>query len=167
MRLCFFHGLESSPQGTKSTLLKRRYPDCIIPELPPDIHLRVQIVEKEIKKPSLLVGSSLGGLTAIMFAMKHPDRVNAMVLLAPAVGCRDKTIFTDKEAAFLETLYIPENISTDIIAGLKDELIPISAIRALVQRSNKMDRHRLHEVDDDHSLHRSLDLMLDVIARRH
>jgi pimeloyl-ACP methyl ester carboxylesterase len=163
MRLCFLHGLDSSPQGTKARLLKQHYPDCLIPELPPDIYVRVALVEKKVAEPMVFTGSSLGGLTAVMYAMRHPAMVKGMILLAPAVGSRDKSILADSVDGLLESLYIPETIPTAVIAGIKDELIPISSIRTLVRRSPQPEQIRVHEVFDDHSLHKSLDLMLETI----
>ena len=164
MRLCFLHGLESSPQGTKARLLKRHDPECWIPSLPQDIYQRVEIVENEVREPMVFVGSSLGGLTAIMYAMRHPERVKALVLMAPAVGSRDKSILAEREEGLLESLYIPEGIPTVIIAGTRDELIPVSAIRAVIARSPQPVQIQLYEVDDDHNLHQHLDLMLESIA---
>lgn len=163
MKLCFFHGLDSSPQGTKSVLLKKRYPDCWIPALPPDVKERLEILRREMKEPMLVVGSSLGGLTAVLLAMERPDTAKGMVLLAPAVGVRDASLFTAEQVEKLSTLYIPEGIPTIIIAGIRDDVIPLSAIRALVKRSPSQMRIALREVDDDHNLHQSLDLMLDAI----
>ena len=166
MRLCFFHGLDSSPMGTKSRLFRKHYPRCWIPELPPDIYRRLDIVEADIEKPMVITGSSLGGLTAIMYAMKHPEMVRGLVLFAPAVGSKDGvSIMADKEKGLLDTLYIPEDIPTEIIAGIRDEVIPLSAIRNLVQRSPVPDKIVLHELDDDHNLHQSLDLIIEVISR--
>ncbi len=165
MRLCFFHGLESSPKGTKSRLLRQHYPDCWIPELFPDIYNRIEIVEAGMEEPMVIAGSSLGGLTAIMYAMKRPEMVKGLVLLAPAVGSRDGiSIMADVEEGLLDSLYIPGNIPTAIIAGIRDELIPVTAIRALVQRSPQPEKIKLYEVDDDHMLHQSLDLMLKTIS---
>ena len=113
----------------------------------------------------LVIGSSLGGLTALMVAIEHPELMNALLLLAPAVGCRDESIFSLDQKLMLESLYVPASIPTIIIAGIRDEVIPISSIRALVQRSPDPDRIQLHEVNDDHNLHQSLDLMLDSIAQ--
>ena len=165
MRLCFLHGLDSSPQGTKSRLLKTHYPDCLIPSLPTDIHERVRIVEQELHEPMLVIGSSLGGLTALMVAIEHPELMNALLLLAPAVGCRDESIFTASQKRILQSLCVPAAIPTVIIAGTKDDVIPLSSIRALVQRSPDPGRIQLHEVDDDHNLHQSLDLMLASIEQ--
>ena len=165
MRLCFFHGLESSPKGTKSRLLRQHYPGCWIPELSPDIYNRIDIVEAGMEEPMVVVGSSLGGLTAIMYAMKHPEMVKGLVLLAPAVGSRDGiNIMADMEEGLSDSLYIPGSIPTAIIAAIRDELIPVTAVRSLVQRSPQPEKIKLYEVDDDHMLHQSLDLMLITIS---
>jgi len=165
MRLCFLHGLESSPQGTKARLLKRYDPECWIPSLPPDIHKRVEIVENEVKESMVFVGSSLGGLTTVMYAMSRPEMVKGLVLMAPAVGSRDRSILAEREEGLLESLYIPEGIPTVVIAGSRDELIPVSAIRDVIERSPQPAQIQLYEVDDDHSLHQHLDLMLESIDR--
>ena len=165
MRICFLHGLDSSPQGTKARLLKTQYPDCLIPSLPPDIQERGRIVERALREPTLVIGSSLGGLTALMLAIAHPERIAALLLLAPAVGSRNESIFTAEQKLMLESLYVPELIPTVIIAGIRDDVIPLASVRALVQRSPDPDRIKLHEVDDDHNLHQSLGLMLESVRQ--
>ncbi len=164
VQLCFFHGLESSPQGTKAGLLRKAYPECWIPELPPDIYKRVEIAESGIRKPTVIIGSSLGGLTAIMVAMQHPEMLKGMVLMAPAVGCTDQSLLAEYKT-LTASLYIPEGIPTVIVAGLRDELIPVSAIRSVVQRSPDPKSIQVCEVDDDHMLHQSLELMFRSIER--
>ena len=112
----------------------------------------------------VITGSSHGGLTAIMYAMRHPEMVRGLVLFAPAVGSKDGiSIMADEEKGLLNSLYIPKNIPTAIIAGIRDELIPLTAIRTLVRRSPQPDKIKLYEVDDDHMLHESLDLMFETI----
>ena len=164
IRLCFFHGLDSSPEGTKARLLKKTYPECWIPELPPDIYKRLEIVEIGITEPTVIIGSSLGGLTAVMFAMRHPEMIGGLVLMAPAVGCTDKSILADYEP-LAEPLYIPAGFQTVIVAGIHDMLIPVSAIRSVIERSPGKESIRLHEVDDDHMLHQSLELMFQEIEK--
>jgi pimeloyl-ACP methyl ester carboxylesterase len=115
--------------------------------------------------PMLVVGSSLGGLTAILYAMSHPEMVRGMLLLAPAVGAKDRDFFTKEQQRILDSLFIPQGIPTVVIAGLRDELIPVTAIRGLIERSPDQERIRLLEVDDDHNLHESLGLMLKEIER--
>lgn len=163
MDICFFHGLDSSPQGTKSALLRRHYPEIWIPALPPIMEARLDILEREMNRPMLVVGSSLGGLTALLFAMRNPQWFRGMVLLAPAVGTSRPELFDAGQVKILESVYIPEGIPTTVIAGIRDDVIPISAIRAMIARSPAPHRITVHEVDDDHNLHQSLDLMLQSI----
>lgn len=167
MNLCFFHGLESSPQGTKARLIRKKYPGCLIPALTPDLDQRVLIAEQTVKKPVLIVGSSLGGLTALMFADRHPDMTTAMVLMAPAVGCTDSSLFSEKQGRILSGVYVPAGIPTVVIAGKRDQLIPLAAIQNMIGRSPEPKDIRLHVVDDDHNLHRSMDLMMDEIEALH
>ena len=164
-QLCFLHGLDSSPQGTKGALLREHYPDCWIPSLSSDVYQRLEFLEREMPTPMLVVGSSLGGLTAILFALRHPEMVRGMVLLAPAVGAKDKDFFTAEQRRILESLYIPQAIPTVVIAALRDELIPITAIQRLIERSPDRGRIELLDVDDDHNLHESLGMMLEVIEQ--
>jgi len=155
--------MDSSPQGTKSTLLRRHYPKIWIPPLPPDVGERLDILEREMTQPMVVVGSSLGGLTALLFAMRKPQWVQGMVLLAPAVGTSRPDLFDANQTKVLDTVYIPDGIPTTVIAGIRDDVIPIHAIRAMIGRSPNLHRITFHDVDDDHNLHHSLDLMLQSI----
>ena len=160
MKLCFLHGLDSSPQGTKASLLRAYDPCCWIPNLPPDINERLKALEHGLREPMLIVGSSLGGLTALMYAISHPEMVHGLVLLAPAVGIKIEDLFTEEHKRIMSSVYIPQGIPTKLIVGLRDEVIPLSSIRAMIARSPDPANIQLLEVDDDHDLHKSLDLIL-------
>jgi len=163
--LYFLHGMESSPQGTKAQLLKQQFPQCIIPELPPDITKREQILEGLITEPSLIVGSSLGGLSAILLAMKKPDLIREMVLLAPAVGFYSPEIFNSEDRRRIDSTFIPLNVSCTILAAKQDNVIPLSAIKKMMARSPEPERIRYREVEDEHSLNRYPDLLLDLVKK--
>ena len=165
MKLCFLHGLDSSPQGTKASFLRAYDSRCLIPNLPPDINERLKVLEHGLRAPVLLVGSSLGGLTALMYAMSHPEMVHGLVLLAPAVGTKVEGLFTGEHKRIMSSVYIPRGIPTVVIAGFRDEVIPLSSIRGMIERSPDPANIQLLEVDDDHDLHKSLDLMLQAIKR--
>ena len=165
MKTAFLHGLDSSPDGTKAVLLKKRYPDILVPELPPDVGRRLEIVENAFTEPLLVIGSSLGGLTALLYSMKHPRMVKGMVLLAPAVGTFGDRILTAEQLAVLDSVHVPAGLRTVIIAGINDEVIPLASVRALVDRSPEPREITLHEVDDDHNLHLHLDFMISCIDR--
>ena len=165
MKLCFLHGLDSSPQGTKASLLRAYDPSCLIPNLPSDINERLKALKHALRSPVLLAGSSLGGLTALMYAMSHPEMVHGLVLLAPAVGIKAEGIFTEEHKRIMSSVYIPQGIPTKLIVGLRDEVIPLDSIRAMIERSPDPANIQLLEVDDDHDLHKSLDLILQTIER--
>jgi pimeloyl-ACP methyl ester carboxylesterase len=165
MKVCFLHGLDSSPTGTKATLLRKHVNGCWIPELPPGSAERIRLLEQEVCEPMLFVGSSLGGLTAILYAMRHPEKVLGLVLLAPAVGTLIPDLFTEEEKAMMASTVILPGIPATVIAGMRDEVVPLTAIQAFVDRSPDPERIRLAEVDDDHDLHHSLDRMLEAIEQ--
>jgi pimeloyl-ACP methyl ester carboxylesterase len=59
----------------------------------------------------VLVGNSMGGLVALDFALAHPERVSALVLVAPAVSGAPETEVSDvtaEEAAMWEALEAAE-----------------------------------------------------------
>ena len=165
MKLCFLHGLDSSPQGTKASFLRAYDSRCLIPDLPPDINERLKVLEHGLREPMLIVGSSLGGLTALMYAMSHPEMVHGLVLLAPAVGIKIEDLFTEEHKRVMSSVYIPQGIPTKLIVGLRDEVIPLRSIREMIERSPEPANIQLLEVDDDHDLHKSLDLMLQAIGQ--
>ena len=154
--LIFLHGLGSSPEGTKACFLKKLYPYIKIPPLSADPLERLYFIENYIKEPSILIGSSLGGLTSIMFCIKHPDFVKSLLLLAPAVWTYDQNILKHELMETLVNMRIPDGIPTTIIAAEKDEVIPLEKIREF---SKKTDGINLLEVDDTHDLHNSFDLI--------
>lgn len=158
----FFHGLEGSPQGTKSRFLRKRFPDITIPQLTSNVHERVELMNGLISEPSILIGSSLGGLSTLVFAMEKPELVAGMVLLAPAVGLYDKKMCSRREYEDLQTVVVPEGIPTTIIAAEKDDVIPMDSILALIERSDQKNL-KLIRVNDNHSLNRSLSYLLSSI----
>ena len=164
-QLYFLHGMESSPRGIKAQLLKKYYPDCNIPLLPPDISKRLDILRRLITRPSLIIGSSLGGLSALMFAMEKPELVKAMTILAPAVGFFDPDFFSERETRIISRTVIPINIPCSIIAGEEDDVIPLKEIRKMVKRSPDSSKVTLKIVKDGHSLNQSLDLLLELVAK--
>lgn len=162
--MAFLHGLDSSPLGTKSRFLRASYPEIWIPELPPDLDTRLRILEKGIASPFILIGSSWGGLTGLLYAMAHPRNVRGMLLLAPAVGLKGDFSPGERERAAMETACVPEGIPCTILAGTEDEVIPLGAVKAMIQRSPVPEAIALVEVEDDHNLHRHLDLMLRLLS---
>jgi pimeloyl-ACP methyl ester carboxylesterase len=144
-------------------LIKSRYPDAVIPALTPDLSERLMRIERELTRPSVMVGSSLGGLTALIYSNRHPYMVKAMVLMAPAVGRVIEELYDDSALEAYGSLAVPPGIPATIVAGARDEVIPLDDVKALYERSPDKDLLRLIIKDDDHSLHNCLELMMDLI----
>lgn len=161
----FQHGMESSPLGTKAQFIKQHYPECLIPELPPDIHKRMAIIEKLVQKPVRIVGSSLGGLSALLFAISNPGLVEGMILISPAVGFFDQSIFNDNDKAIIRGTYIPEKIPCTVMIGKRDDVIPQADIEAMIERSPDKSLIKTVYRDDDHAQNQSLDFLLGEIKK--
>lgn len=139
----FLHGLESGPHGSKYRALKPALPGLRAPDtegiLDPDA--RLQKIEAALAGDErlLLVGSSFGGLMACLYADRHPERVAAMVLCAPALHA--------KLQPWVDGLRrLPER--TVILHGRGDDVVPIAASRRAAERFGVP----LVELDDDHRL---------------
>jgi pimeloyl-ACP methyl ester carboxylesterase len=153
MKLVFLHGLETGPVGTKSIALRRLAPELLAPDCAGivDIDERLAVIERELAGHDelLLVGSSYGGLAAVLFASRHPERVRGCVLCAPAVHLLD--------LARLRSL--PNE--TVIIHGRRDDIVPLAASEALAARFPSA---RLLVVDDEHALGGSVELLVREVG---
>lgn len=145
----FIHGLESSNQGTKSVFFRRRYPDMLIPNFSGPLEDRMHKLSGllEGKENLRLVGSSFGGLMAALYAMEHEPHVERLILLAPAVNLVAFTPYRGR------TLSLP----VWIYHGRNDEVIPIDDVRSTAR--DAFSNLYFHEVEDDHSLHRTFKTM--------
>jgi uncharacterized protein len=98
MQVLYLHGFASSPQSSKATFLSRKFAEHGIRMLVPDLNepdfstltvtRMLQQVESAVagaQGPFVVVGSSLGGFVAVQAALRHPDRITRLVLLAPAL----------------------------------------------------------------------------------
>jgi pimeloyl-ACP methyl ester carboxylesterase len=95
MKHLYLHGFASGPGSRKAVafagLLQQHGISLDTPDLnlPSFAHLTltamVQEAEKRIADQTVLFGSSLGGYLAALLAQRHPQRVQRLVLLAPAV----------------------------------------------------------------------------------
>lgn len=93
MRLVYLHGFASGPGSRKATLfvenLRPHGIQCEALDLAPDfehssISSELAIVEEALKgEPAVLIGSSMGGYLAALYASRHAE-VERLVLLAPA-----------------------------------------------------------------------------------
>jgi pimeloyl-ACP methyl ester carboxylesterase len=149
MNRIFIHGLLSSGQGFKGNFLRQRFPDMLTPDFVGTLEERMAQLEAVLETASawILVGSSWGGLMATMYASVQPQRVQRMVLLAPALVWPD----------FLEHLPPPLATPTVIYHGREDTIIPLAQSKSIYERV--FSQAVLHEVDDDHVLHATMPLI--------
>lgn len=146
MKLLFLHGLESGPHGAKYQALQAALGDVISPDCRgiSDPQQRLQIILREIdhiQERLLVIGSSMGGLMALLLQQAVPQRIAGLLLCAPALH--------RPAAAGLTAENLPPTL---IIHGGRDQVVPISASRQFGAP--------LLAVDDDHSLKNSLPLIV-------
>lgn len=154
MRVIFYHGLESTPNGSKPHALREVFPDLEVPDF-----TGMSYSERYAKakadliagEPALLIGSSLGGLLAVELADNYPDKVKGYLLLAPALH--------------MLTNYV-SNIPTVamMVLGRNDEIDGLNT--AATTFANKNDLNCL-VVEDGHRLSNSVPLMLSMAKACH
>ena len=141
----FIHGLDSSNLGTKSVFFKEKYPDIVIPNFRGDLKDRMEKLHRLLSDESdiRLIGSSFGGLMAVLFALENGSKVNRLVLLAPAIhvmGHRDGDV---------RQITVP----VWVYHGKSDEVIPLKEVE-MVSKGLFTDLS-FHSVEDDHALHKT------------
>jgi pimeloyl-ACP methyl ester carboxylesterase len=141
----FIHGQESSSQGTKGVFFKDLFPEMIIPDFVGDVSTRMPKLNEILrdKEDILMIGSSLGGLMAALYAFQNPDRIRKLILLAPALN------LPEFSPHLSETLTLP----VYIFHGKADELIPPRLIQTIARKVFATLTFTL--VDDDHRLSRT------------
>jgi pimeloyl-ACP methyl ester carboxylesterase len=124
----FIHGRAGSSQGFKSIYLRKLYPDLVALDFPGDVWERMAKLHEVVGDTAgwTLIGSSLGGLMATVFACRQPGQVDRLVLLAPAMP------YLDLEQVPLQPL--PATIPVTIVHGDHDEVVPIEPTQALAGR---------------------------------
>ena len=198
MQHAYLHGFGSSAQSTKGTALRRALAplglELQLPDLncPSFARLEIGAALRHLSVLSAphdhwaLIGSSLGGYLAALFACQHPARIQRLILLCPGFGLAERwpTLlgsaalhrwrhdgrlpFTNG-AGVLEWVhwrFIEEASEheawpvppcpTLIIHGRQDETVPITGSRQVAQRHAHIE---LFEVEDDHGLVGSLPLI--------
>ena len=193
-RYAYLHGFGSNSDSKKGKHLERMFAGFGIELLLPDLNrpsfTRLSpntvltdlesILGRDASEPRLrLIGSSLGGWLAALFAQRHPQRVDRLVLIAPAFDFGEHLrarlgedgierwleqghlMFPNAEgldvpvhAAFLmETCALPQRPSvtapTLLLHGRHDDLIPIVSSREYAREHANVE---LIELDADHAL---------------
>src|ERR1700704_4593996 len=106
MRVVYLHGFASSPQSTKAQFFASKFAGAGVafeaPELDQGnfekltISRQMQVVEEAVSSAAqlgeklVLVGSSLGGYLAALYAEQNPQRDARLILIAPAFQFLDR-----------------------------------------------------------------------------
>jgi pimeloyl-ACP methyl ester carboxylesterase len=96
MRIVYLHGFASSPQSSKAQFFKQKFDQLGVPFEAPQLDEgnferltitgQLAVVERAVGgRSAVLMGSSLGGYLAALYATRHPAEVERMILLAPAL----------------------------------------------------------------------------------
>jgi hypothetical protein len=201
-RPIYLHGFASSPQSTKGQYFRQRFADLgrelELPELTQGdfehstLTQQLEFLDSLIgKQRAILIGSSLGGYLAALFAARNPERVPGVVLLAPAFGFArrwaeslgEDVVRQWRERGWRSVFHYGEKqqrrLSYDLLAdGLQYEEFPEVRQPALVMHGRRDDAvdYRLSEsladghanvelvlYDSDHELLNVLDPMWDRV----
>lgn len=145
LRVQFVHGLESSPQGVKARLFARHF-TALTPVMDPrDFEGSVARQSEALRdfEPEVLVGSSYGGAIAVALLQRGLWR-GPTLLLAQAALRRG------------QPAELPPDVTVWLVHGVRDAIIDVEDSRRLA-RSGTPGRVRLIEVDDEHSLHTTVE----------
>ena len=148
--IIFAHGLEGSPNGSKIRALRNAGFDVVAPDfqgmvLAERVDLLEEICLEYASQQPVLAGSSYGGLTAAIIAMRMPDIFRGLLLCAPALHLVEPPV--DENTV----LVAPNGLKTVIIHGLEDDIVPISCSIDYASRSGN-DVVAFHQVNDGHRL---------------
>ncbi|MEN6373866.1 MAG: alpha/beta fold hydrolase [Smithella sp.] len=140
--LVFIHGLESTSQGTKGQFFRKHFPQMIVDDYFGEFNERMQKLAKLLagKDNLILVGSSYGGLMAAQFTLQNENRVQKMILLAPALMLPEFTPGAGWQI----------NIPVTIYHGTEDDIVDPYEVKGIAERVFSRLEH--HLVKDDHSL---------------
>lgn len=155
--VCFCHGRESGPWGTKIRRLayvaeqfgcRVISPDDRDTQDPDERVHRLTTLAGNLPRPLILVGSSMGGYVAAVAAARLQPA--GLFLLAPAVGLPGYAI--SEPAPFLAHV--------TIVHGWDDEVVPVENVLRFA-RSVRAD---LHLLPDGHVLQNELDRIERLFA---
>ena len=158
--ILFCHGLESGPNGSKYRALKAAGYKVLAPDCSPyrTLQERVAVIAPMLAYKPLVIGSSFGGVAAVVSAIRRlPDGTSlatkedlpGLVLCAPALNL----------APWVEDYPLPFPVT--IIHGVRDEVVPIAVSRSYAAKTGA----KLIEVDDGHRLHESEDIILEAVRQ--
>ena len=145
----FIHGLLGHSKGTKATFLRERYPDMIIEDFRGSLEERMDKLNSVLagKESIVMVGSSLGGLMAAMFALDNQERLKKLILLAPALATEE----------FMPNLERRTDTPVIIYHGKDDDVVPLAPVQDIAHRV--FDNLTFNTVDDDHVLSKTFTMI--------
>jgi pimeloyl-ACP methyl ester carboxylesterase len=140
--LIFLHGMESSSQGHKATMLRGLFPQMVIPDFDGPIERRMQQLAPVLAGAPrwLIIGSSFGGLMGALWTCAHPQTVQRLILLAPALH----------RPAFAANPPEPVDVPVVLYHGTADTVVPLEPVKVLAERTFR--NLTFHTVEDDHRL---------------
>jgi pimeloyl-ACP methyl ester carboxylesterase len=146
--MIFLHGLESSSQTYKASVIRNSFPDLIVPDFTGPLSERMQALYPIIGKQQnwTIIGSSFGGVMGAIFTCQHPDQVRKLVMLAPA-------LMLPEFAPFIEGDQVA--VPTTIIHGRQDDVVSLAGVREIAEKVFVNLMYTI--VDDDHRLHATTD----------
>ena len=203
-RLIYLHGFASTPKSKKAQFFKRKLEEIGIATLIPaldegafeklTISGQLGVIEREARgEPVILMGSSMGGYLAALYASRHPE-VERLILLAPAFGFaqrwseelgerghaewRETGKLSVFHYGFMEERDLGYQLMEDalrheafpdarqptiIFHGLNDEVVPVRFAEEFAHRHQGS--AELHKLDSDHELIDVLDYMWEHASR--
>jgi pimeloyl-ACP methyl ester carboxylesterase len=190
-RVLYLHGFASTPKSKKAQFFKKKFEECgIVAEIPAldegdfehlTISGQLRVVEREARgEPVTLMGSSMGGYLAALYASRHPE-VERLILLAPAfgfaqrwsAGLGERGMAEWRETNKLAVFHYGEMRETElafdlmrdalgyeeypdarqpavIFHGVHDEVVPVRFAEEFARRHPET--ASLHKLESDHEL---------------
>lgn len=151
MRFLYLHGFASSPQSRKAQAFQAAFAARGIPlEIPAldggdfehlTISGQLSLIEDVLKaEPVRLIGSSMGGYLAALYAAAHPE-VSRLVLLAPAFAFAPRWQREDRKD--LEVFHYGEGIVRRVHYGLIEDALKYAPLPDFTQPA--LIFHGLHD----------------------
>ncbi len=184
MRFLYLHGFASSPRSSKAVAFQSALARAGIPLEVPALdegdfqHLTISrqlaLIERTLHgEPVFLIGSSMGGYLAALYAAGHAE-VSGLVLLAPAFGMAERwdARINEPKPVHIEVFHYGDRAMRRVHYGLiedalrypampdfrqpalvyhgvRDEVVPVENSRAFVATHANAS---LTELDSDHEL---------------
>lgn len=196
MRIIYLHGFASGPASKKASFFRERIPSLEVPDLAAGDfeHLTVsgqmEVIDDLVRgAPVALMGSSLGGYLAALYAARHPEATK-LVLMAPAFGFVRRWAaapeaegwrktgylevyhYGEKRTCRLSYQFIEDALGFEdfpdfkqpalIFHGVKDDAVPA---RVSSEFAATHTNARLHLLDSDHELLDMLEIMWQATER--